>query len=170
MFIDVDFSPDAMPATLGKIGDFDVIPTQSSGFAQMEAKINAILAKVQALPLDDTLAKFGNAADETAKTVADARTTLTSIEDTLAEMKKILGSEDSQNVTKELNATLAELRTSVESLGPTGGMQGDLRRTLDELRSALRAFDTLNRTLDEKPNSIIFGRDSSGNPIPKARR
>jgi paraquat-inducible protein B len=170
MFIDVDFVDNAFPATLGKIGEFDVIPTESSGFAQMEAKINAILAKVQALPLDDTLAKFGNAADETAKTVADARSTMTSIEETLGEMKKLLGSDETQNVTKELNATLAELRTSVESLGPAGSMQGDLRRTLDELRSALRSFDSLSRSLDEKPNSILFGRDSSGNPIPKARR
>ena len=170
MFIDFDFSPDAFPATLGKIGEFDVIPTQSSGFAQMEAKINAILAKVQALPLDDTLAKFGNAADETAKTVADARSTLTSIQEALDEMKKILGSDETQSVTKELNSTLAELRTSVESLGPSGAMQGDLRRTLDELRSALRSFDSLSRSLDEKPNSLLFGRDSSGNPTPKARR
>ncbi len=170
MFIDIDFVPGAFPATLGKLDDFDIIPTESSGFAQMETKINAILAKLQALPLDDTLAKFGNAADETAKTVADARSTLTSIEETLAEMKKILGSEETQSVTKELNSTLAELRTSVESLGPSGTMQGDLRRTLDELRSALRSFDSLSRSLDEKPNSLLFGRDSSGNPTPKARR
>lgn len=170
MFIDVDFVPDAFPATLGKLGDFDVIPTESSGFAQMETKINAILAKLQALPLDATLTKFGNAADETTKTVADARTTMTSIEEALGEMTKLLGSDETQNVTKELNATLTELRTSVESLGPTGAMQGDLRRTLDELRSALRSFDSLSRSLDEKPNSLLFGRDSSGNPTPKARR
>ncbi|MFC7337252.1 intermembrane transport protein PqiB [Haloferula chungangensis] len=170
MFVDIDFVPDAFPATLGKLGEFDVIPTESSGIAQLEAKINALLAKLQALPLDDTLAKFGNAADETAKTVADARDTMGSIESALDEMTKLLGSDETQNVTKELNATLAELRTSVESLGPAGAMQGDLRRTLDELRSALRSFDSLSRSLDEKPNSLLFGRDSSGNPTPKARR
>ncbi|MGB6223148.1 intermembrane transport protein PqiB [Haloferula sp.] len=170
MFIDIDFVPDAAPATLGKIGDYDVIPTQSSGFAQVEAKLNALLAKIQALPLDDTLAKFGNAADETAKTVAEARTTMASIESTLDEMKKLLGSDETQNVTTELNETLVELRTSVESLGPTGAMQGDLRRTLDELRSALRSFDQLTNTIDDKPNSLLFGRDSSGDPIPRAKR
>ena len=41
---------------------------------------------------------------------------------------------------------------------------------VDELRSALRSFDSLSRSLDEKPNSLLFGRDSSGNPTPKARR
>ncbi|MEP4076860.1 intermembrane transport protein PqiB [Haloferula sp.] len=169
MYIELDFVPEAPSATLGKVGDFEVIPTQSSGFAQMETKINDILAKIQALPLDDTLVKFGKAADETATTVAEARTTMASIESTLADLKTLLGSDDTQNVTKELNATLADLRTSINSLGPAGAMQGDLRRTLDELRSALRSFDQLTNSIDDKPNSLLFGRDSSGDPIPKAR-
>jgi len=170
LFVDLDFMPDTLPAELGRSGEFDVIPTQSSGLAQMEAKINAILAKLEGLPLDETLTKFGNAAEETTTTIVDARETLASIEDTLAEARKLLGSDATQSVTAELNDTLAELRSSIESLGPGGAVQGDLRRTLDELRSALRAFGSLSETIEEKPNSLIFGRESSGDPTPRARR
>jgi paraquat-inducible protein B len=62
------------------------------------------------------------------------------------------------------------LQKSVASVGPDGAVQGDLLRTLDELRAALRSLKAVTTTVDEKPNSLLFGRDSSGNPIPKAPR
>jgi paraquat-inducible protein B len=49
-------------------------------------------------------------------------------------------------------------------------MQGDLLRTLDELRTSLRSIKTLTNSLEEKPNSLLFGRESSGNPTPRAPR
>ena len=170
LFIELDFDADAPPVELGKSGDLDIIPTVPGGFAKLEEKLTAVLTKLEALPLDETLNRFGKAADETATTVAEARKTLTSIEETLADAREILGSEDTRNVTAELNKTLAGLRTSIDSLGPAGPVQGDLRRTLDELRSALRAFESLSNSIDEEPNSLLFGRESSGDPIPRARR
>jgi paraquat-inducible protein B len=41
-------------------------------------------------------------------------------------------------------------------------------RTMEELRAALRAMQSLATSIDDKPNSLLFGRESSGNPIPKA--
>jgi paraquat-inducible protein B len=69
----------------------------------------------------------------------------------------------------DLRKTLAELRVSVASMGPDGAVQGDLLRTLDELRASLRSLKSMTTTIDEKPNSLIFGRESSGNPNPKPR-
>lgn len=169
LFIDLDFVPDADPAELARIGEFDVIPTESSGLALLQDKVNAILAKLEALPLESTLAKFGNAADEIAVTVKDVRSTLDEAEATLAEAKKLLASDDTQNLTAELDATLKQVRSSVESLGPNGAVQGDLSRTLDELRSALRSFKTLSDSIEEKPNSLLFGREGSGDPKPRAK-
>jgi paraquat-inducible protein B len=170
LYIDLDFAPDAPAASLTQSGEFDVIPTLSSGLAQLETKVNSILAKIDALPLDTTFAKFGNAADEIATTVADARSTLAEAEKTLVEARKILASDSTQNLTTQLDATLKQMRSSVESFGPTGAVQGDLRRTLDELRASLRAFKTLSDSIEEKPSSLLFGKDSSGNPIPRARK
>ncbi|MEM1082649.1 MAG: intermembrane transport protein PqiB [Verrucomicrobiota bacterium] len=170
LFVDLDFEPEAIPASIGKVGDYDVIPTISSGFAQMEARINAILAKIQSLPLEETLAKFGDAAEQTAITLEESRATIKEAEIALTEVRKLLQSDSTQELPKELTATLAELRKSLESIGPGGAVQGDLRRTLDEFRSTLRSFDALTTTVKEKPNSLIFGRDTSGDPIPKARK
>ena len=43
-------------------------------------------------------------------------------------------------------------------------------RTLDELRASLRSIKSLSNTIDEKPSSLLFGKDSSGNPTPRAPR
>ena len=170
LYVDLDFIPGAPSAELVKIGDYEIIPTQSSGFAQLQDKVNAILTKIEALPLDETLGKFGNAADEIAITVKDVRSTLDEAEAALAEAKKLLARDETQNLTAELEATLKEVRSSVSSLGPEGAVQGDLSRTLDELRAALRAFKTLSDSIEEKPNSLLFGRKSSGNQEPKAKK
>jgi paraquat-inducible protein B len=169
LYVDLDFIATAAPGELTRLGDYDVIPTESSGLALLQDKVNAILSKLEALPLEDTLAKFGSAADEIAITVKDVRGTLDEAEAMLAEAKKLLASENTQNITAELDATLKQVRSSVESLGPTGAVQGDLSRTLDELRSALRSFRTLSDSIEEKPNSLLFGREGSGDPKPRAK-
>ncbi len=170
LFVEFDFIADAPPAEISHVDDIAVIPTQSSGLLQMEAKVNAILTKLEALPLEETFTKFGKAADEISITIAEARGTLAEAEKALAEARKLLASDSTQGLTAEIDATLREIRASVTSLGPQGAVQGDLARTLDELRSALRSFKTLSDSIEEKPNSLLFGRESSGNPIPRAKR
>lgn len=170
LYVDLDFYDDVPPESLTQLNGYDVIPTRSSGFAMIETKLTSILDKIDALPLDQTLASFDKAAGEAATTLAESRTTITKLNNAIDQINKLVGSEDTQNLPRELTQTLAELKDSVESLGPGGAVQGDLRRTLDELRSALRAFENLSNTIDEKPNSLLFGRESSGDPIPKGPR
>lgn len=169
LFVDLDIFPDAAPAELTRRGTHEVIPTISSGLVQLEAKVNAILAKIEALPLDDTLAKFGEAADEAAGTLAEGRESLDELDSAIAEIREYIRSDSTQALPEEINLTLAELRRSVDSLGPGGAVQGDLRRTLDELRASLRAFTQLTDTVEEKPNSLIFGRKPNRDPLPRAR-
>ena len=170
LFVDVDYHRDTPFAVMAKTGEYPSIPTVSSGFAQLETKLTAILDKIQALPLDDTMAKIGNAADEAAVTIAEARGALKEIEDTAASARRTLDSAEFARLPDDLRATLASVEKSVASVGPDGAVQGDLLRTLDELRAALRSMKTLTNAIDEKPNSLLFGRDSSGNPIPRAPR
>lgn len=161
LFVDLDYYKDPEPAQLTKTGEFSSIPTVSSGFAQLEAKLTAFLDKFQDLPLDDTIKKIGVAA-------SDAAAALKEIEQTAASARKTLDSPEFASLPKDLRATLTALEASVASVGPDGALQGDMLRTLDELRSSLRALKSLTTAIDEKPNSILFGREGSGNPIPKA--
>lgn len=170
LFVDLDYYEDSPPAELGTIGELTTVPTISSGFAQLEAKLSAILEKFQQLPLDETLTKFTAAADESAKTIAEARNTLKEIESVAQSAREILDDPQFKAIPGDLRKTLDQLNTSIASIGPDGPMQGDLLRTLDELRASLRSIKTLTNSLEEKPNSLLFGRESSGNPTPRAPR
>jgi len=170
LFVDLDYYVEAAPAELGKAGEFTTIPTVPSGLAQLEAKLTAILDKVQALPIDATMKDIAAAAQEAKITIADARTTLKEIEATAAAARKTLENPDFRSLPEDIRKSLEELQKSVASVGPDGAVQGDLLRTLDELRASLRSLKSVTTTIDEKPNSLLFGRESSGNPKPKAPR
>ena len=43
-----------------------------------------------------------------------------------------------------------------------------LLRTLDELRSAIRSMESMTDVIKDRPNSLLFGKEDSGNPKPKA--
>ena len=126
------------------------------------------LSIIQALPLDDTMKKFGVAADETSVTLAESRKALKEIQEATAAARKMMDSSEFANLPKDMKKTLGSLEKSVASMGPDGAIQSDLLRTLEELRAALRSMNAVATSIDEKPNSLLFGRESSGNPIPKA--
>ena len=168
LFVDLDYYKNSQAATLIKVGNHDSIPTISSGLAQLESKFTAILDKIQALPFDDTMKKFGVAADETSVTLAESRKALKEIQEATAAARKMMDSSEFANLPKDMKKTLGSLEKSVASMGPDGAIQSDLLRTLEELRAALRSMNAVATSIDEKPNSLLFGRESSGNPIPKA--
>jgi paraquat-inducible protein B len=43
-------------------------------------------------------------------------------------------------------------------MGPKSTFQNELQQTLQETRSSLRSVKTLTQTLNEQPNSLIFGK------------
>lgn len=170
MYVDLDYYKDTPRAELGKIGDLVTVPTVSTGLAQLEAKVSAILDKFQSVPIDQTMGDIAAAAAEAKTTIAEARTTLKEIEATSAAARKIFEDPEFKELPGDLAKTLEKLQSLASSVGPDGAVQGDLLRTLDELRAALRSIKSATTTIDEKPNSLIFGRDTSGNPKPKAPR
>ena len=168
LYVDLDYYKYPMPAELSTVGEFSSIPTISSGLAQLETKLGAILDKIEQLPLEDAMRKIAAAADEAATTAAESRKALKEIELTAASLTRTLDSPEFAKLPKDLRGTLAALEKSVASIGPDGAIQGDLLRTLDELRAALRAVNQVSTAIDENPDSLIFGRESSRNTVPKA--
>ena len=168
LFVDLAYYQDAAEAELTQHGEYAAVPTLSSGLAQLETKLTAILDKIQALPLDDAMTKIAKAAEESAITIAAARSTLDEINTTAAAARHLLDDPEFRSLPADLRATLDKLQTTLSSIGPDGSMQGDLLRTLDELRGSLRSIKSLSTTIDEKPSSLLWGRKSSGNPVPRA--
>ncbi|MFM2198084.1 MAG: interrane transport protein PqiB [Verrucomicrobiota bacterium] len=161
LYVDFDYYPMEKVADLGYKGEFPVLPTLPSGFSQFEVKIASILDKIDSLPLDKTVT-------EITTTVTEARDAIKEIEKVAAAAKVTLEDDDFRELPADLRRTLAELEKSLSSVGPDGNVQGDLLRTLDELRGAIRSIEAMSDTIQEKPNSLLFGKEDSGNPKPKA--
>lgn len=171
LYVDLDYYEDVAAAEVGNIGDHATIPTVSAGFAQLEAKLTAILDKFQTFDMkkvDEAVANISAAAAEAKTTIAESRAALKEIEATAAAARGTLEDPEFRNLPADLRKAIASLDKSIESIGPDGAVQGDLLRTLDELRASLRAIKGVSDTVNEHPNSLLFGRDSSGNPTPKA--
>ncbi len=166
LYVDLDYYPEASPAKVGNSGEHITIPTVSSGFAQF----TAILDRLQALPIEEIMNNIAAAAKEAKITIAESRKALTQIEETAAAARRTLEDPEFRSLPADLRKSIASLEKSIASIGPEGAIQGDLLRSLDELRAALRSIKSTSDTVNEKPNSLLFGRDSSGNPTPKAPR
>ncbi|MES2923601.1 MAG: MlaD family protein [Verrucomicrobiota bacterium] len=163
LYVDLDYYKEVTFAEMGKVGELPSLPTISGGLDQLQTTVA------------DTLKKIGKTADEFAITAADGRKSMVEINDTLIAARKVIESADVANISADLRASLAAFDKlsatfdkSLTSYGPEGPIQGDMLRTLEELRASLRTMKSLMNTVNEKPNSLLFGRDSSGNPIPPA--
>jgi len=168
MYVDFDYYPNEEIESLTYKGEYPVVPTLSSGFAQLEVKLASILDKIDALPLDETVEQINAAAKETALTVSEAKLALKQIEEAAAAARETMENPEFKQLPADLRKSLATLDQSVSSIGPDGAIQGDLLRTLDELRSAMRSMESLSDTIKERPNSLLFGKEESKNPIPRA--
>ena len=168
MYVDFDYYPNEEIESLTYKGEYPVVPTLASGFAQLEVKLASILDKIDALPLDETVEQINAAAKETAITVSEAKLALKQIEEAAAAARETMENPEFKQLPADLRKSLATLDQSVSSIGPDGAIQGDLLRTLDELRSAMRSMESLSDTIKERPNSLLFGKEESKNPIPRA--
>ncbi|RLA39007.1 MAG: paraquat-inducible protein B [Gammaproteobacteria bacterium] len=153
--ISIDYFPDKEPAELGKFEQYSVIPSVETGVARLEQQVSAFLEKLNALPLEET--------------VAGANKTLTSLTASIDSVNSVLASEDTQALPKELVATLNDLRIVLNGLSPNSKMAQSLGSSVSTLNATLISLDALIRQLSIKPNAIIFPVSPEPDLIPEAQ-
>ncbi|MBA3960537.1 MAG: MCE family protein [Chthoniobacterales bacterium] len=104
MFIDLDFQKNAKAEEVQQVGGYEILPTgPAGGLAQIQEQASALLAKLQALPLE--------------KTVNNASDALASIKTTADELKKTAsGFNDNSPLYHNLSETLRQLDETLRSL------------------------------------------------------
>ena len=66
LYVGIDFYPKEEPASMGEYGDYPTIPTLSSGIARIEKQIGDLLERLNALPLDATVANLNDTLEQAA--------------------------------------------------------------------------------------------------------
>ncbi len=162
LFVDLDLQKDAPPASVVVLGGFQIIPTVSSGLGQLQDKLTALLDKIQALKLEETVSNASGA-------LAEIKSAATDLKGAAANLDKLLASKETQALPGELKTSIEALRKTLDGFGEGSAVYRELVGTLDDLSSALRSFDSLSTTIERKPSSLLWGNPKGKVAPPKGK-
>lgn len=143
LFVDLDLQPGSPAAEIVEVGGYSTLPTISSGLARLQDKFTALLDKVQALKIEDT--------------VDNATQALAEIKKAAAGLGKVMESKETQALPTDLRKSLGALEKTLKGFNENSDMYRDLLNMITDLRSALRSVDSLSSTIERQPNSLLFG-------------
>lgn len=108
MYVDLDFQKDAPAATVTEVAGYHVIPTGGSSLAELQDKASALLDKLQALPLEET--------------VKNASAALASIKAAAEDLNKTMsGYGENGALYQKLNETLRQVDETLRSVRSLSG-------------------------------------------------
>ncbi|KDN15343.1 paraquat-inducible protein B [Snodgrassella communis] len=134
---------------------YTVIGTRHTGLDMIQDQLSALLAKLNNLPIEHSMQQLDG-------TLAQLKTTLASADRLLAQNK-------TQQLPAELNATLKELRTTLQGVSSTSPLYGDIQQTLKNIDNTLKEAQPTLKTLKQQPNALIFNRHGH-DPEPQGAR
>lgn len=166
MYIALDFFPKATPVKVDETQKPLQLPTIPNTTDQLQTQIADIVQKLSQVPFDEI---GNNVRDLTgnlsqvpyAELVADARTTLATLNRTLTSAEQLTHSLN-DDVAPEIIAAMVDVRKTLSSaqhtLAEDAPLQQDLRRTLQELARAAASLRVLTDYLERHPEAILRGK------------
>lgn len=155
-YVNIDYFKDTEQATMGKFLEYTTIPTIETGLGQIEQKITAALDKFNALQLDTTVNR--------------ANTALATLNESLVSLAALMENQSTQQLPKQLDETLAELRATLRGLSPDSELYQSIDSSLLRLNRTLGNMESLTRTLSEQPNAAILPSTPIADPIPEVKQ
>ena len=161
VYVDLDFYKNAEPVKgLARISDYEVIPTVSSGLAQLQEKLLESLDKINKLPLNPML-------DAATGTLKESQNTLRELQKTLDGLNQLTSSQSMQDLPKEMQKTLRELNRSMKGFQPGAPAYNKMVGDMQRLDQVLRELQPVLKTLNSKSNALVFEAKPGQDPQPK---
>ncbi|ADJ29570.1 intermembrane transport protein PqiB [Nitrosococcus watsonii] len=164
MFVDLAFTDQkSAHDEAGFQGQYPLLPSHSSGLANIEEKATRLLGKLDALELAPVLTKLQRALESTSEVMNKSQITM-------ARLNSILGGEAMRELPAEFNATLDELRKTLHSYQQGAPVYDKLNRSLGRLNQVLDDLAPFVETLHDAPSALFFGGNAPEDPIPQAAK
>ena len=161
LYVDMDFYPKAPPITgIREFGGYKIIPTVSSGLAQIQQRLMETLDKINNLPLNPMIEAATNSLSESQATMRRLQTTLDNI-------NKITASQSMQQLPQDMQKTLRELNRSMQGFQPGSAAYNKMVADMQRLDQVLRELQPVLKTLNEKSNALVFEAKDKKDPEPK---
>ena len=161
LYIDLQHVKNAETASLRTINGYDVIPTVSNEFTQITQKADAILDKINALPLEGMVHDVRTA-------LLDMKEAAASVEATSDDFDKLVTSIDAEAINDNLNNVLVSMEALLKNYSEGGLSQSEIKETVDTMQETLRNIQPLLLQLNKSPNSLIFSDNQNSDIQPKA--
>ena len=123
-----------------------MIPTNSSGFNQIQQKLMETLDKVNALPLNPMINQATN-------TLAESQRTLRELQKTLDSLNQITSSQSMKDLPQDMQQTLRELNRSMKGFQPGSPAYNKMVADTQRLDQVLRELKPVLKTLNNKSNA-----------------
>ncbi|MNK84974.1 Paraquat-inducible protein B [compost metagenome] len=154
MYIALDFYPKAEKVAFDATARPVMIPTVPGSLEQLQEKLEAMVDKINKLPVERIAGNLDGNLVEMRKTLSQFNgKTLPGVQNTLSNVSKTL--ESANTTLQSANSTLAEDSPQREKLG----------QTLDELGRTSRSLRDLSDYLGRHPESLIRGRPNNAAPM-----
>ncbi|PRY63866.1 paraquat-inducible protein B [Vreelandella songnenensis] len=164
LFVDLNFQRDVEEEYIAEtFSERTVFPTVAGGFAQIQAQVTDLLDKLNALEVEPLLAGLDRNLQASEGVLNEVREVSTSL-------NQLLSDPETQAVGGNLNATLEELRTTLQGVSPSSPAYQDLTSAIERLDRLMRDLQPLTRTLNENPRALLFDNLDTQDPIPRAPR
>lgn len=161
LFVDLQLYPDAPLEPSTQLFEYAVIPTVSNEFAQITAKISAVLDNVNRVNLAEI-------ADKTNAMLTDISETAESLKSTSQGFDKLVNSVQGEKLNQQLSAALDNISALVKDFSAGSDNYQEINQALRSLQQVISDIQPLILQLNSSPNSLIFT-DGEGNHFqPKA--
>lgn len=146
-----------------RINGYEVIPTVSNEFTQLTQKADAILDKINQLPLGDMV-------DNVLVAVEDMKLAAQSVETASDDFDLLIADIDAKQLNNNLNQVLVSLDSLLKNYSDGGLSKTEIKETVDAMQDTMRNLQPVLQKLNQSPNSLIFTDSNSSDIEPKAKR
>ncbi|GMM68094.1 intermembrane transport protein PqiB [Alteromonas sp. MTD1] len=163
LFVDLQHFPDEdSQGMIQVINGYEVIPTVSNEFTQLTQKADAILDKINQLPLKEMVENVQLA-------VEDMKLAAESVETASSDFDLLIEEIDAKALNSNLNQVLVSLDGLLKNYSEGGFNQSEIKETVDTLQETMRSIQPLLLKLNQTPNSLIFSPGDEIDIQPKAK-
>jgi paraquat-inducible protein B len=155
-YVNIDYFEGVEEAAVGSFLEYPTIPAIETGLGQIEQKLTAVLDKINALPLNDT--------------VSSANAAIATLNETLDSLHTIMASQSTQQLPEQLNTTLQQLQVTLDGLSPNSEAYQSINSSLLRLNRTMGNLESLTRTLSGQPNAAVMPSNPTPDPIPEPRQ
>ena len=159
LFVDAEISPNkTLPKTIEYDG-YNVFPTETGGFSEMQKQVSTLLNKFNQLPIEKTVTTLN-------ETLATSKKALASTNQMVKDLNALLDKKSVKNMPNEVRESLQQIQETLRGLSPQSAPYHKLEEALTHFNQVMKEFNPVLKQLNEKPNSLIFSGEKPQDPIP----